>query len=62
MTERDIEEPPDDVAEQSRSVLDDEDETAEGTEAPQQEMPLDVNEADAMEQSQAVGLDDEEYR
>lgn len=58
MTERDIEEPPDDVAEQSRSVLDGEDETEE----PEREVPLDANEADAAEQSQAVELDDDEYR
>jgi hypothetical protein len=58
MSERDIEEPPDDVAEQSRSALADEDETAE----PGHEVPLDVNEADAAEQSQTVDLDDDEYR
>jgi hypothetical protein len=58
MTERDMEEPQDDVAEQSRGLLDDEEEAGE----PAREVPLDVNEADAAEQSQAVGLDDEEYR
>lgn len=58
MTERDMEEPPDDVAEQSRSVLDGEDEAQE----PGHEVPLDVNEADAAEQSQTVDLDDDEYR
>lgn len=58
MTERDIEEPLDDVAEQSRSALADEDDAGE----PEQEVPLDVNEADAAEQSQAVDLDDDEYR
>jgi hypothetical protein len=58
MTERDIEEPADDVAEQSRSALADEDDTEE----PPREVPLDMNEADAAEQSQAVGPDDDEYR
>ena len=58
MTERDIEEPPDDVAEQSRSALADEDDTEE----PASEVPLDVNEADAAEQSQTAGPDDDEYR
>ena len=58
MTERDIEEPPEDVAEQSRGVLDDEDEAQE----PEHEVPLDVSEADAVEQSQTVDLDDDEYR
>jgi hypothetical protein len=58
MTERDNEEPPEDVAEQSRSALADEDDTGE----PAREVPLDVNEADAAEQSQPVGLDDDEYR
>jgi hypothetical protein len=58
MTERDMEEPPDDAAEQSRSVLDDED----AAEEPGHEVPLDVNEADAAEQSQAVDLGDDEYR
>jgi hypothetical protein len=58
MTERDIEEPPDDVAEQSRSALADENDTEE--QAP--EVPLDVNEADAAEQSQTVRPGDDEYR
>jgi hypothetical protein len=58
MTERDIEEPTDDVAEQSRSALADEDDPEE----PDREVPLDVNEADAAEQSQTVGPGDDEYR
>lgn len=58
MAERDIEEPPDDVAEQSRSALADDDEAEDSG----HEVPLDVNEADAAEQSQTVGLDDDEYR
>jgi hypothetical protein len=58
MTERDIEEPPDDVAEQSRSALADGDDTEE----PAHEVPLDVNEADAAEQSQSVDVGDDEYR
>ncbi|HEY2577973.1 MAG TPA: hypothetical protein VGI74_16840 [Streptosporangiaceae bacterium] len=58
MTDRDLEEPEDDVAEQARPVLAD----TEGTAEPAREMPLDVNEADAAEQSRAIETDDDEYR
>lgn len=58
MTDRVLEEPEEDVAEQARTVLAD----TEGTTAPAREMPLDVNEADAAEQSRAIETDDDEYR
>jgi hypothetical protein len=58
MTERDMEEPEEDVAEQARAVLAD----TEGTTGPVREMPLDVNEADAAEQSRDIEMDEDEYR
>jgi hypothetical protein len=57
MTDRSIEEPADDVAEQSQDVLPD----AEETEEPPDEIPLEVDEADAAEQSRVVNLDEDEY-
>jgi hypothetical protein len=56
MTEHSIEEPPDDVAEQSQGVLPD-DEDAEDLPEP----PLEANEADAAEQYRVVDIDDEDY-
>jgi hypothetical protein len=58
MTDRSIEEPEDDVFEQSRGVLDDSDELVGLGDEP----PLDVNEADAAEQERTVELDEDEYR
>jgi hypothetical protein len=50
-----VEEPEDDVAEQRRSVPDDDQEAND-------ERPYDVDEADAAEQARAVELDEDEYR
>ena len=58
MTDRGLEEPEDDVAEQARTVLAE----SEGTTRPAREVPLDVNEADAAEQSRAIDMDEDEYR
>lgn len=55
-TGMDMEEPEEDVAEQRRRVLDDADQQ------PPDEVPLDVDEADAAEQARAVELDEDEYR
>lgn len=73
MTYRDIEEPEEDAAEQHQSVADDavagdaedagpadlDDDPLAGV---PHETPLDVNEADAVEQHLAVDIDDDEYR
>jgi hypothetical protein len=58
MTERSIEEPEDDAAEQRRSAVTGPDGSAGWI----RETPLDVDEADAAEQSRAVEIDEDEYR
>jgi hypothetical protein len=58
MTDRSIEVPEDDAAEQRRSILADSEGSANGV----HEMSLDVDEADAAEQERAVELDEDEYR
>ncbi|HUN36218.1 MAG TPA: hypothetical protein VMU95_29825 [Trebonia sp.] len=55
MSEMDIETPGEDGAEQDREV-------AEETDEELQEVPFDVNEADAAEQTRDVGYGDEDYR
>ena len=55
MSEMDIETPDEDAAEQAREVAE------EGNEE-LQEVPLDVNEADAAEQTRDVGYGDDDYR
>ena len=55
MSEMDIEAPSEDAAEQAREV----DEVSDDE---LQEIPLDVNEADAAEQTRDIGYDDDEYR
>jgi hypothetical protein len=57
MTEHSIEEPADDVAEQSQDVFPD----AAETEGLPDEAPLEANEADVEEQARVVDLDDDEY-
>ena len=57
MSDRSLEEPEDDVAEQSRGLRDDAQERDDW-----EEPPLDANEADAAEQERTVDLDEDEYR
>ena len=57
MTEHSIEEPPDDVAEQSQQAFPGEDDADSGP----GERPLEADEADAAEQSRVVDIDDEGY-
>jgi hypothetical protein len=57
MTEHSIEEPEDDVAEQSQEVFPD----AEEAQDLPQEPPLEADEADAAEQSRVVEIDDDEH-
>ncbi len=55
MSEMDIETPGEDAAEQAREV------TEENIEE-LHEIPIDVNEADAAEQTRGIGYDDDDYR
>lgn len=57
MTDRSIEEPEDDAAEQHQDALPDAGETEEFAGEP----PLEANEADAAEQARAVSIDEDEY-
>jgi hypothetical protein len=54
----DIEKPADDAAEQERELV----ETDEPVLSQRGELPLDANEADAVEQEITVGNDDDDYR
>ena len=54
----DIEKPADDAAEQDRELV----ETDEPAPPQRGELPLDANEADAVEQEITVGDDDDDYR
>ena len=59
MNEPDIETPEDDATEQRQDVLSGED---EGKDLTGIEVPLEANEADAVEQELTVGFDDDDYR
>jgi hypothetical protein len=52
----DIETPGEDAAEQAREVAEESDDEL------LQEIPFDVNEADAAEQTRVIGYDDDDYR
>lgn len=56
MSERDIETPEGDAAEQARDVEEEEDREE------LRELPIEVDEADAAEQVRDVGYDDDDYR
>ncbi|HEV2451601.1 MAG TPA: hypothetical protein VGS62_06715 [Streptosporangiaceae bacterium] len=58
MSDRSLEEPEEDVAEQRRGLRDD----TNGPDDRVAKPPLDVNEADAAEQELTVDLDEDEYR
>jgi len=58
MSDRSLEEPEDDAAEQSRGLRDD----TNGPDDWGAKPPLDANEADAAEQERTVDLDEDEYR
>lgn len=62
MTDRDAEEPVDDVVEQHKEVLPDDQDDAEEAELHPVELPLEADEADAAEQARTVGRDDDDYR
>ena len=58
MSESDLGQPEPDVVEQRRQVTEDPEEPLRGAAS----LPLDVNEADAMEQHREVELDEDDYR
>jgi len=61
MSESDLGQPASDLAEQQREAVE-EPEDPETPLAPGTDVPLDVNEADAVEQSREVELDEDDYR
>jgi hypothetical protein len=61
MSERDLGQTPD-LAEQQREVIDDPEDLPDSLPSTGADLPLDVDEADAMEQSREVGLDEDDYR
>ena len=62
MTDRDAEEPVDDVVEQHTDVLPDDQDDEEEAELHPAELPLEADEADTAEQARSVGPDDDDYR
>ena len=62
MSESDLGAPTPDVAEQQREVTDEPEHEQESLPSEPVDLPLDVNEADAMEQYREVELDEDDYR
>jgi hypothetical protein len=62
MSESNLGPPAPDLAEQQREVTDEADEEQDPLPSEPVHLPLDVNEADAMEQYREVGLDEDDYR
>ena len=63
MSERDLGRPSPDLAEQQREAIDEPDEDLPAPLPPVgADLPLDVDEADAMEQYREVELDEDDYR
>jgi hypothetical protein len=62
MSESDLGPPAPDLAEQRREVTDEADGEQDPLPSTPVDLPLDVNEADAMEQHREVGLDEDDYR
>jgi hypothetical protein len=62
MSESDLGPPAPDLAEQQREVTDEADEEQDPLPSEPVRLPLDVNEADAMEQYREVELDEDDYR
>lgn len=61
MSESDLEKPVPDSVDQAREVADEAD-AEEPQESQPSSLPLDVNEADAVEQRREVRLDEDDYR
>ncbi|HKA95316.1 MAG TPA: hypothetical protein VKD66_03535 [Streptosporangiaceae bacterium] len=62
MSESDLGRPAPDLAEQQREVTDEPDDRQAPLPSAPVGLPLDVNEADAMEQYREVELDEDDYR
>jgi len=62
MSESDLGKPAPDLAEQQREVIEEREDSQAPLPSGAADLPLDVNEADAMEQYREVELDDDDYR
>ena len=62
MSESDLGPPAPDLAEQQRAATDEPDDRQDPLPSAPVGLPLDVNEADAMEQYRVVELDEDDYR
>lgn len=62
MSERDLGRPAPDLAEQQREVVDEPEDLPDALPPTGADLPLDVDEADAMEQYREVQLDEDDYR
>jgi hypothetical protein len=62
MSESDLGQPAPDLAEQRREVIDEPEDLPVPLPSAGVDLPLDVNEADAMEQYREVELDEDDYR
>ena len=62
MSESDLGQPVPDLAEQRREVIDEPEDRPDSLPPAGADLPLDVDEADAMEQYREVDLDDDDYR
>jgi hypothetical protein len=62
MSESDLGPPAPDLAEQQRDMIDEPDDHQDPLPSAAVGLPLDVNEADAMEQYREVELDEDDYR
>jgi hypothetical protein len=62
MSESDLGQPAPDIAEQRRAVIDEPDDHQDPLPSAAVGLPLDVDEADAMEQYREVELDEDDYR
>ena len=62
MSERDLGQPAPDLVEQRREVIDEPEDLPAPLPSINADLPLDVDEADAMEQYREVELDEDDYR
>jgi hypothetical protein len=62
MSESDLGQPAPDLAEQRREVIEEEEDRPAPLPSADVDLPLDVNEADAMEQHREVAIDEDDYR
>jgi hypothetical protein len=62
MSESDLGQPAPDLAEQQREVIEEAEDRPAPLPSADVDLPLDVNEADAMEQHREVEIDEDDYR